>query len=146
MTRSWNICTENKLVALWTKSSLWLACCCSLVLLLEHPGEQSKILRAAMTIDIRFCVARPTYPPTYSVWSWKLGSSQWQFTWRHWHLVFNPGYYLGLRQREKHAQPLTEFAPSLHTALMLPILKEAGMSAATSNTTATLKEKTMQSE
>ena len=76
---------------------LSLARCHSLVLLLEHSGEQSKILTVVMTIDIKFCVACPTYPPTYTVWSWNLGSSKWQFTWRHWHLVFNPGYSRGLR-------------------------------------------------
>lgn len=87
----------QKLVALRTKPCLSLACCCSLVLVLEHPGEQNKILTVVMTTDIQFCVACPTYPPTYTVWSWNLGSSKLQFTWRYWHLVFNPGYYHRLR-------------------------------------------------
>lgn len=73
---------ETKLVALWTKSFLSLACC-SLVPILKQSVEWSRILTAVMTIDTEFVVYVVTYPmffvthptffPIYTVWNWNPG-------------------------------------------------------------------------
>lgn len=53
---------ETKLVTLWTKYFLSLACC-SLVPLLKHPAEWSRILTAFLAIDTEFFVTHPTFFP-----------------------------------------------------------------------------------